>query len=104
MFNYLICFYIRQQLRIVRMRAIARHAICRRTIDRAMARVSPGGRSKLRRLAKRVARGERHTRDEDARRRASGQKKIFVISVSGSKKIGSRRLRPEKNRAARVAN
>jgi hypothetical protein len=104
MFNYLICFYIRQQLRIVRMRAILRDEICRRTIDPAKARVSPDGRSKLRRLAKRAARGERHTRHEEARRRASGQKKIFVISVSGSKKIGSRRLRPEKNRAARVAN
>jgi len=39
MFNYLIWFYIRQQLRVLRARAIRHDEICRRTTDRAKARV-----------------------------------------------------------------
>jgi len=103
-FNYLICFYIRQQLRVVRARAIAGDEICRRTIDHTRAR-APQARNRSSaewRSASRAADGIRAARKRDGAR--PERKKIFVISVSGSKKIGSRRLRSEKNRAPRVAN
>jgi hypothetical protein len=39
MFNSLICFYIRQRLRLVRARAIARDEICRHSMSGARTRV-----------------------------------------------------------------